>query len=66
MFANAHFRAKESVEYLASDFLGETNREDRQALKDREALTVMRANTSLAGIVKGAPPTEDVPDWARG
>lgn len=66
MFANAHFRGKDTAAFIPEDFLGTSNYDERQRDQQREQLQVMQANASLAKIKRGAPPTEDVPAWARG
>ncbi len=65
MFANAHFRGKDEAAFLPDDFLGTGNRDQRSIDIFQDQQKTMQANIALSKIVKGAPPTEDIPDWAR-
>ena len=62
---NAHFKS-DGVPWIASDFLGITDRDKRKTEKMESERTAIVANTNLMKIKKGAPPTADVPAWAIG
>lgn len=66
MFANV-WRKPETPAWLPDDFLDDgSNRIRRVAEYKREQEAVMVANARLAQIVEGAPPSDDIPAWARG
>lgn len=65
MFANAHFRGKGETAFTTEDFLGTGNRVQRAAEEAGEQMRVMQANAALARILPGAPPTDDIPSWAK-
>lgn len=64
-FYNVNFRGKDSVEWLADDFLGEGDREERQQEMQRSLLAAAKANASLAQMRPGDKP-EGLPAWALG
>lgn len=66
MYANAHFRGPDTVAFIPEDFLGLANREERQREEALSQQIVMQANMALQKIRRGEPPTDDVPEWARG
>lgn len=63
-FANAN-KSAEVVPFIPSDFMGEGNREKRVAEQMCDALEVARANSQLARILPGEPPSDEIPEWAR-
>lgn len=65
-FANVHFRRAGEVAYIADDFLGAGDRQKRGLEEAKNVMATMKANSALAKIRPGAPPTEDVPVWAIG
>ncbi len=65
---NAHFRSEKDVQWIAADFLGESDRDERQRAFTRQTLTdqfdLMRTRARLAQM-KPNDPKEDIPVWAR-
>ncbi len=66
MYANAHFRGPDTVAFIPEDFLGLGDREERQREEALSQQIVMQENMRLSRIKKGEPPSDEVPEWARG
>jgi hypothetical protein len=66
MFANAHFRGQHDAAWTAADFTGHSDRAGRQKQTLKDRLGLMMENARLALMRPGAPPSENVPEWARG
>lgn len=72
MYANVHFRQVDEhgkfsdVPFEPADFLGTGNRAQRQAQSIADKVELMRLNMRLSQIQPGAPPGDDIPEWARG
>jgi hypothetical protein len=65
-FMNANFVHGDDEKWTPEDFLGEGDRAKRQNERFMSQAAAQQANINLLKIRKGAPPTEDVPIWARG
>ncbi len=72
MYANVHFRERDSqgditgVPFVPEDFLGSGSRAQRTLQSAKEKAEVIQANARLAQMVRGAPPGDNIPAWARG
>lgn len=60
------WRKAEAAPFTPEDFLGEGDYQKRRMQREMERRAVDLANAQLAKITTGAPPDEDVPDWAKG
>lgn len=71
-FHNLNFLARDSQgrpteePWKPEDFLGEGNRQDRNDERQFSTMAAAQANAALANIIAGAPPSEDIPEWAVG
>lgn len=71
-FHNLNFLARDSQgrpteePWKPEDFLGEGNRTLRNDEKQLSTIAAAQANTALMNLKPGEPPSDQVPDWARG
>lgn len=65
-FHNVNFRGRGDVAWIADDFLGIGDREQRMRDEAVSRRTAERANVELLKIRAGQPPTDQVPSWAIG
>lgn len=65
MFANAHFRGKDDAAFIPEDFMGKSDRQERQRELQQSMIAAQRANASLMMMKPGDKP-EGLPSWALG
>jgi len=64
-FKNAHFGGKDTPPWTIDEILGRVDRRKRIQQHGIDQMAVRRENLRLAQIKPGAPPPDNLPEWAK-